>query len=119
MTIRKNTATPARLSPGEEEFALHCKAYGLEPVREYQFCTGRKWRFDFAFPGDKLVAVEIEGGIWSNGRHNRAAGYAADLEKYNQASFQGWHVYRFTTDMVKSGAAIDLIRKVLGKGVEA
>ena len=105
--------TPKKLSPGEELFAIHCEAYKLTPVREYQFCTGRRWRFDFAFPGDKLIAVEIEGGTWSGGRHSRGKGMEADMEKYNQASLQGWHVYRFTTAMVQSGAAIDMIRKAL------
>lgn len=101
------------LSQGEEEFALHCKAYGLEPVREYQFMTGRRYRIDFAFLGDKLVAVEIEGGIWTNGRHSRGKGMEDDMRKYNFLAAQGWRLFRFSTAMVHSGEAIDVVISAL------
>lgn len=109
-------AIPKALSEGEERFAEHCRAYlsviRTMPCREYEFCDGRKWRFDFAWPS-RRIAVEIEGGTWSGGRHTRGSGYLGDIEKYNMASFLGWHIYRFTTAMVSSGAAIDIIRKAL------
>lgn len=113
MPKRKGTeAIPKALSEGEEEFHLHCAIHKLNPEREYQFHPARRWRFDFAFPGE-MVAVEIEGGTWSGGRHTRGSGYLGDIEKYNMASLLGWHIYRFTTEMVRSGAAIDIIRKVV------
>src|SRR6267142_1614386 len=43
------TSIPKALSPGEEEFALQCRAYNLNPQREYKFCE-RGFRFDFAWP---------------------------------------------------------------------
>jgi hypothetical protein len=44
--------------------------------------------------------IEIEGGIWVNGRHNRAAGFNADLEKYLEAGLRGWHVFRLGPDQI-------------------
>lgn len=64
------------------------------PQREYRFDEKRRWRFDYAWP-EHLVAVEIEGIIWEGGgRHQRAAGFLADAEKYEAALLQGWRVYR-------------------------
>ena len=110
---------PKALSSGEELFAMHLTAYKIPFSREHEFADGRKWRFDFIIIGEehghKLIAVEIEGGTWKVGRHTSGKGYAADLDKYNTASFLGWHVYRFTTEQVSSGAAIDFLRKCLNQ----
>jgi len=104
---------PKPLSPGEELFKLHCRISGLNPVTEHRFDTKRKWRFDFAFPTQKL-AVEIEGAIWSRGRHTRGIGYEGDMEKYNAAVLAGWRVLRYSTDMVVRGDAITDVEKYLG-----
>ena len=53
----------------------------------------RKWRADFAHLPSRTL-IEIEGGIYINGRHHRPAGFAADLEKYFEASLAGWRVVR-------------------------
>lgn len=78
------------------------------PVGEWKFDTERKWRFDLAWPR-WFIAMECEGGIWMNGRHNRGKGYLADVEKYNAATLQGWRVLRCSTDMVKTGRALELV----------
>lgn len=96
----------------EETFALHCKAEGLAPVREVKFHPTRRWKFDFAFP-DRMIAVEIEGGIWTGGRHSRGVGMQADMEKYNEAQRLGWSIFRFDGDSVKSGEAIRFVERVL------
>lgn len=46
---------------------------------------------------DKKVALECEGGIWIQGRHNRGMGFLKDCEKYNTAVLMGWRVLRYTT----------------------
>jgi hypothetical protein len=61
-----------------------------------------------------MVAVEIEGGVWSGGRHVRPKGFESDIEKYNAATFAGWRLYRFSGSMVNSGAARDFVLQVLG-----
>lgn len=107
------------MSQLEETLRLHIVALGLpEPAREYRFHPGRRWRFDFAWPGQK-VACEVEGGIWANGRHNRAAGFAADCEKYNAAVVLGYRVLRVTGDQVDGGQAVDWIRQALAMETEA
>ncbi len=110
-TISKPVAVPRASSIGEATFLMHCTSYGLYPVREHTFCQ-RKWRFDFAWP-DQKIAVEIEGGTRSMGRHQRHYGFEADCYKYNRAAMLGWRVLRFTTGMVASGEAIDCVRNAL------
>jgi hypothetical protein len=73
-----------------------------EPEKEFKFHPTRKWRFDYCWP-DLRVAVEIEGGIWTRGRHTRGAGALGDMEKYNEAARMGWRVFRFTPDQLKKG----------------
>ena len=72
---------------------------GMKPEREYRFDKVRKWRFDFAFPTQK-IAVEIEGGTFGKSRHTTGTGYSADCEKYNAAALLGWRVFRFTGKMI-------------------
>lgn len=105
-------SVPKKLSPGEEAFALHCRAEKLEPVREFRFHATRKFRFDFAFPARKL-AIEIEGGLFVNGGHSRGAAYEKNLEKYNTAAKMGWTVLRYSTDMVLAGTAISDVLEVI------
>ena len=65
------------------------------PVVEYRFAPPRRWRFDAAWP-EQMVALEIEGGAFTHGRHVRGSGYLADLEKYSEAAILGWCVVRCT-----------------------
>ena len=91
---------------------LHCRIEKLNPIAEFIFHPTRKWRFDFAFVTEKL-AVEIEGGIYSGGRHTRGDGFEKDCEKYNEAVLLGWKILRFSTQSVKSGCAIQMTKLVL------
>jgi very-short-patch-repair endonuclease len=84
----------------EKRFALYWRALdGPALVPEHKVCDGRRFRFDFADPVSR-VAIEVEGGVWTAGRHTRGTGYGKDCEKYNEAGFGGWQVFRFTADMI-------------------
>lgn len=102
------------MSALEEDFLGSLRILSLPlPEREHAFHASRRWRFDFAWP-DRLLAVELEGGSWVGGRHGRGAGTAKDCEKYNAAATDGWAVLRFTTDMVRSGQAVETTILALG-----
>lgn len=83
-----------------------------EPVRELRFHPDRRWRFDFAWP-DALVAIEIDGATWTQGRHTRGKGYESDCEKLNEAALMGWQALRVTGRHVRSGQALEWLRRAL------
>jgi hypothetical protein len=104
---------PQRKSNGEETFALHCQVHGLWPEREFVFCEGRKWRFDFAFPKQR-IGIEIEGGTsFGMSRHSRGDGFEKDCRKYNTAARLGWAVLKYSTAMVLSSEAINEVAQVM------
>lgn len=82
-----------------------------EPKHEWRFDYRRRWRFDFAWPS-VMLAVELEGGVWSRGRHTRGAGYIADTEKYNKAVELGWRVLRYAS---VDTACIEQVERVYNK----
>ena len=91
---------------------LHLKAERIPYKTEQRFHPVRKWKFDYLI-GEKL-AVEVDGSVYSHGRHTRGKGYEADCEKLNEALILGYRVLRFSTGQVKSGMAIDTIKRVMG-----
>ncbi|MFH7767832.1 hypothetical protein [Acinetobacter sp. BSP-28] len=100
-------------SEGEAKLARDLKALKINFEQEFKFHPKRKWRADFHLVG-KMILVEVEGGIWSGGRHTRGKGYIGDMEKYNAAVMMGYQVIRFSTEQVKSGLAIQQIEKMVG-----
>jgi hypothetical protein len=82
------------------------------PEKEVVFFPGRRWRFDFAWREHK-VAVEINGGIYTNGAHTRGAHYESDMEKLNHAMLEGWKVLQFTPKQLMSAETYTFIKKVL------
>ena len=101
------------VSEGEAILSQHLRTLKIEFEQEFKFHPTRKWRADFHLKGKKVL-VEVEGGIWSNGRHTRGKGYLGDLDKYNAATMMGYQVIRFSTEQVKSGKAIEQILKLIG-----
>ena len=96
----RGATRPMPSSRLEQRFMALWELADCPPLeREYRFDEVRRWRFDFAHPVS-MVAIEIEGGTYSGGRHTRHEGYTADCEKYNYAQMGGWQVYRLTASMI-------------------
>ncbi len=96
-------------------FTVACPKMGLPtPTPEYKFHATRKWRIDYYFEANgRKVGLEVEGGIWTNGRHTRGAGFAGDMEKYNAAGAMGITILRVAPcDLLKT-ETFNLIKKTL------
>ena len=100
----------------EEQLAWQLRVNEQLPagVREFRFHPKRKWRLDFAWP-EARVGLEVEGGVWTQGRHTRGTGFSEDCVKYNEAQLLGWKVLRVTGEQVEDGSAVDWVRRALGE----
>jgi hypothetical protein len=102
-----------------EMFCRQCVAHNLPvPTPEYQFCSTRKWAFDFAWYWEGCgvsvpVALEVEGAIWTQGRHTRGSGFLNDMEKYNEAAIMRWIVLRCSRADFNSGKVFELLKRAL------
>lgn len=89
------------------------------PERELCLVPGRKFRSDFVWQSERVV-LEVEGGTeWGKSRHSYGAGFNADCEKYFLLALDGWLLIRVTGAHIKSGQAVEWVRRALearGKG---
>ena len=93
-----------------EVYYLEC---GLPvPEFEWRFHPVRRWRFDLAWPSYKL-ALEVEGGVWTGGRHSRGKGMVADMAKYNTATLMGWRVLRCVPADLCIAQTVEMLREAL------
>ena len=63
----------------------------------------KRYRLDFAHPFSR-TGVEIQGGVYSRGRHVTGSGYERDCKKYNLAYTSGWTIFLLTSTMAKDSA---------------
>ena len=114
-------ATKLRVVSSKSKAALRERAFlallaqaGIPvPIPEFRFHPTRKWRADYVWADAKL-ALEVEGGVWTRGRHTRGAGFLADIQKYNALACAGWRLLRVTPDQLATGATVLMIAECLG-----
>lgn len=112
-TRRKKTQQKKPQPPKSDFFTLLCRSdLKEECVKEFKFHPTRKWRFDYAIPEHK-IAIEVEGGVWTGGRHISPKGFLNDMEKYNTATIMGWRVLRTIPDELCSNATLNMIRETM------
>ena len=86
----------------EDVFADYLsKLTGFAPIREFVMLSGRRWRWDLAYPSQKLV-IDIQGRF-----HRRIAQSRSDMEKHNAAVEAGFKVLLFPADKILSASRIE------------
>ena len=91
----------------KNDFAKLISESAAEPFElEFAFAAPeRKWRADIAFPGVR-VAIEIDGGTWTLGRHNRPGSVLKDMEKGNGYAARGWVVFHTPWEWIEDGEKV-------------
>jgi very-short-patch-repair endonuclease len=109
----KSAEGGVKIRVGPAQFQRFAVAAGLpKPEAEFRFHPTRKFRLDFAWVQHK-VGLEIDGGIWTGGRHTRGAGWLKDTEKLNLLASMGWRMLRCTPQQLCTSEMLDTIKQAL------
>lgn len=108
-----------QVSPLAQQFEFLWSLWnGPALEREYRFHVQRRWRLDY-YHAATNTAIELEGGIYGNGRHIRSAGFLGDIEKYNAATMHGIAVLRMGTGQVDPAHVAEIISYIERKAATA
>ncbi|MGN0206795.1 MAG: hypothetical protein ACI4BC_06090 [Muribaculaceae bacterium] len=112
-TKRKKKPQTKPKTPKSDFFTILCRSdLKVECVKEHKFHPTRKWRFDYAIPEHK-IAIEVEGGVWTGGRHTSPMGFLNDMEKYNTATIMGWRVLRTIPGELCNNSTLQMVRDIM------
>lgn len=113
---KKPKGTPREASTLELELRGQVLMAGLTKgiQVEFQALPDRRYRWDLAWPEQKLL-VEIQGGIWAEGGHTTGVGVTRDCEKATLAALAGFRCLAVTSDHISSGQALKWIQEALGR----
>lgn len=104
-------------SAPEELLAFQLKAVPEKPLFERQFriTPARKFMADFYFSNVKgmPLVVEVDGGIWTGGRHVTGRGVESDCEKSSLIAAMPARLMRVTPNLVRNGKALKWILEAL------
>lgn len=111
----KKTRQTKPQTPKKDLFTILCRSdLKVECIKEHKFHPTRRWRFDYAIPAHK-IAIEVEGGVWTGGRHTSPKGFLGDMEKYNTATIMGWRLLRTIPDELCTNATLGMIRQMMSQ----
>ena len=116
----------AKLSAGNKALILELEqwlkkqAQTVETERTFsQFMeTKRRFRADYLILDSRIanykgIILEVNGGHWTFGRHNRGKGYENDLIKSNMAQVNGYIYLQYTYGQLKERLYIADITKII------
>ena len=93
------------------------KAQGIpEPTFEYKFHPVRRWRADLCWIPQKLI-LEVQGGIFIQGRHSRGAAMLKEWEKLNTACGMGYRFLFCQPKDLMGAETVEQIKTALKYGI--
>lgn len=81
---------------------------GPELRKEFRFCETREWRNDYLHEATRTI-IELDGGIYSGGRHVRPQGFIEDCVKLNTATMLDYRLIRIPTGMATDNYLSEII----------
>ena len=90
---------------------------GPKLLQEYKFHPTRRWRIDWWH--ESGVAIELEGGIWSRGRHTSGKGFLGDMEKYNALAERGVLLFRVPSHQITAQWLTPIIQTIYRGGSDS
>jgi very-short-patch-repair endonuclease len=96
-TDKKPAEKKKQTSGMEEAFAQYLIFKNITFKRQFTPIPNRKFRCDFYIQKYNLV-IEIQGGIFSGGRHTRGMGYSDDCKRENILTLAGYRILKLTTE---------------------
>ncbi len=110
----KREVNPGHMKYNPSIVATYFRDCGLpEPEFEHQFHPVRKWRLDVAWPEPYKVALEVQGGIFVQGRHSRGAAMLNEWVKLNALAVMGWRVLFCQPKDLCMSETVEIIRQAL------
>jgi hypothetical protein len=90
---------------------------GPKLMAEHKFHPTRRWRIDYWH--ESGVAIEVEGSVWTKGRHTRGSGFMADMEKYNAIAERGILLFRIPAHQITTKWLTPIIETIYRGGSDS
>lgn len=90
--------------------------HGVNLIAEWPLCEDRNWRHDFVVsPVEKYrIAIEVQGGIHSGGRHSRGSGLIKEYEKMNfAAAVNKMRVLYFVPQDICMDDTVEIVKRAM------
>ena len=116
--VKKKKGKPPESSEAERALEFQLTALKIRFEREVRFAPPRRFRIDFVIrrPDGAVLAVEVQGGVYVRGAHNRGKHKQSEGEKSALIALAGMFLMTPTGEQAHSGAAAEWIGKWLTAG---
>jgi len=115
---KNSVQNQALLSELEQWLTDNGLTYAKEQTFSQFMPTKRRFRADYLIRDSRIanykgIILEVNGGHWTFGRHNRGKGYENDLIKSNMAQVNGYIFLQYTYGQLKERLYIADLKELM------